>query len=317
MFETKTFLIHFRLVGPLALLLSLCGCNTNFSGNLNMAPPASIALTVSPVSASLAAGQSLQFAANVSGDANTAVSWSVNGVAGGTAAAGTITSGGLYRASPTAQSATKVTITAVSLADGNKSASATITIQNQISINPVSATLSIGETQLFAATLNGLDISSVLWSVAGIPGGNAAVGTISTSGLYSAPAVAPSSPVIVTASDASFGARVASATLTITDPALINAHNQWLSGVAEIAATYGCSPNLVQQAEKQSVTEAIADFGALATEGTCLILWPISTDPDSMLYSLAWGGTVNGKDILYISDVSQLRIWNSVDATGN
>jgi len=73
----------------------------------------------------------------------------------------------------------------------------------------------------------------------------------------------------------------------------------------------------VQQQSTESIAEVIDRFGSTASEGSCMVLWPISTDPTVNLYSLAWGGTIDGKDIFYISDISVMRIWNGIDVPGN
>jgi Glycosyl hydrolase family 79 C-terminal beta domain len=49
----------------------------------------------------------------------------------------------------------------------------------------------IGSTIQFSALANNLPTSAVTWAVNGSPGGNSTVGTISTAGLYSPPAVIP------------------------------------------------------------------------------------------------------------------------------
>ena len=121
----------------------------------------------------------------------------------------------------------------------------------------------------------------------------------------------------MTAVNAADGTLSATATITITDQAVIEAHNQWLDGVAAAAASYGCTNISIQQQESESLPEVIDRFGTAGTEGGCLVLWPISTDPTSLRYSLAWGGTLDGKDILYITDVSQMRIWNGEEVTTN
>jgi arylsulfate sulfotransferase len=85
------------------LVSILSGCASGNSSSGNAYSPA----TISPSSATITLGQKLQFAAT----ASTVVSlqnqvWSVNGVAGGSAATGTITATGLYTAptSPTSKS---------------------------------------------------------------------------------------------------------------------------------------------------------------------------------------------------------------------
>jgi hypothetical protein len=87
-----------------------------------------VQVSVSPTSATLFSKGKQQFTATVSGTANTAVTWS--------ATAGSISAKGLYTA-PTVTSETNATVTATSVADTSKSASAAVTI------NPVGQTLQI------------------------------------------------------------------------------------------------------------------------------------------------------------------------------
>jgi arylsulfate sulfotransferase len=67
-------------------------------------------------------------------------------------------------------------------------------------VSPSDAVVLAGQTVQFTATVNGAPASGLAWMVNGIPGGSAAVGTISASGLYSAPEALPAQPVSVTAS---------------------------------------------------------------------------------------------------------------------
>src|SRR5207249_1687045 len=75
-----------------------------------------------------------QFTATVTNTNNTAVTWQVNGVPGGNATAGTISSAGLYTAPAVVPSPATVTVRAVSQADATKSASAQVTITPVIGI---------------------------------------------------------------------------------------------------------------------------------------------------------------------------------------
>ena len=56
-----------------------------------------------------------------------------------------------------------------------------------IAIAPTSTTLDAGIQQQFQATVTGSSNTSVTWQVNNITGGNAQVGTITASGLYTAP----------------------------------------------------------------------------------------------------------------------------------
>ncbi|MEO8129735.1 MAG: Ig-like domain-containing protein, partial [Bryobacteraceae bacterium] len=143
----------------------------------------SVAVTVSPISTTVLPGGSQQFTASVTGASNNAVTWTATG--------GTISAAGVYTAGPTAGT---FTVTAVSVQDSSKSASATVTIQGAapvgISLSPSSATLQLGGTQQFTATVTGAANNAVTWTATG--------GTISTAGLYTAGTTAGSFTVKAT-----------------------------------------------------------------------------------------------------------------------
>lgn len=85
-----------------------------------------------------------------------------------------------------------------------------------ITLSPATATVKTGATQQFTATVTGAANSAVTWSVNNIAGGNATMGTISATGLYTAPASVPT-PNIVTVMASTDGAS-ATATVTISSP---------------------------------------------------------------------------------------------------
>jgi hypothetical protein len=93
--------------------------------------PASVSpvvVAVTPGSASLQTGAVQAFTAELTNTTNTAVTWQVNGVAGGNGSIGTITSAGLYTAPASVSSTLTVTVTAVSAADSSRSGSAQVTV---------------------------------------------------------------------------------------------------------------------------------------------------------------------------------------------
>ena len=141
-------------------------------------------VTISPTNATLAVGGMQQFTATVVNETNTGVTWSVDGVSGGNTTVGTINSNGLYTAPP---SAGTHTVTATSVADTSKSASAAVSVIS-MTISPQTASLTPLGTQQFTATVQGTTNTSVTWSVDGVSGGNNTVGTVSNAGLYTAPA---------------------------------------------------------------------------------------------------------------------------------
>ena len=91
-----------------------------------------ISVGLSPATASIKIGSTQQFTGYAVGSVNNALTWQVNGVAGGSTANGSITTTGLYTA-PAAMPMTgnTVTVTAVSQADTTKSQSSTITLTTQ------------------------------------------------------------------------------------------------------------------------------------------------------------------------------------------
>src|SRR5262249_31593513 len=61
-----------------------------------------------------------------------------------------------------------------------------------VSIDPASASVMITQTQQFTATVSNATDTTVTWSVNGVAGGDANVGTITSDGIYTAPAEVPS-----------------------------------------------------------------------------------------------------------------------------
>ncbi|MGD0401730.1 MAG: hypothetical protein ABSB66_00915 [Candidatus Acidiferrales bacterium] len=203
------------------LLIALAGCG--YAGTPPGPPPPNVTVTIQPTSASLFLGQTQAFQATVVGSTNTSVTWQVNGVAGGSAAAGTISSSGLFTAPAILPSGASATVTAVSQANPKDSASVTVTLQDNIvvSLLPTSATVSTGAAQVFTVTVTGTGSPStaVTWSVNGVPGGNATFGTIVSNGpasaVYTAPA-APPTPTIVTVTATSVADTSKSANASVT-----------------------------------------------------------------------------------------------------
>jgi hypothetical protein len=81
------------------------------------------------LSTSVQAGAAaVSFTASVTDALNTTINWEVNGVQGGNATVGTISSAGLYTPPATIASSTVVSISAVSAADPTRMASAQVTV---------------------------------------------------------------------------------------------------------------------------------------------------------------------------------------------
>ncbi|MGA3102877.1 MAG: hypothetical protein ABSD53_00255 [Terriglobales bacterium] len=177
---------------------------------------------VSPASADVAASASQQFTATVAGYSNTSVKWSVDGVSGGNSSVGTVNSSGLYIAP---SQVGNHTVTATSVANSSLSANGAATVF-MLSLSPGPSTVVPGGTQQYTATVQGLSEGTVTWSVDGVSGGNSTTGTISSAGLYTAPAA--TAQHAIAAAPTSYPALTATTTLTVinTKPgAVLTYHN--------------------------------------------------------------------------------------------
>src|SRR5579864_2411842 len=103
---------------------------------LSTAIAAQVSVAISPGAITMATLATQPFTATVSGSTNTAVTWQVNGVSGGSSTNGLVSttvlgtnSEGLYLAPSAVPSPASVSVTAISQADPTKSATATVTIQ--------------------------------------------------------------------------------------------------------------------------------------------------------------------------------------------
>lgn len=207
-----------RCIVALICALALAGCgDTSKSTSSTSTESDLVTVHLNETSLTLQTSSQQQFIATVSGTTNTAVTWTVNAMPGGNSSVGTISTAGLYTAP---SSAGTYTITATSVADTKKSASAVVTVQGSVSVTPASAGLVPGTTQQFAASVMGETNPSVAWSVDGIAGGNSTVGTINAQGIYTAPSSIGNHTItaIVASLKASANATVSVFTLALSPP---------------------------------------------------------------------------------------------------
>jgi hypothetical protein len=174
---------------------------------------APVSVSLSPTAATLYASQTQQFTASVANTTNTAVTWSFS------PSAGTLGASGLYTAPASIAAQQTVTVTATSQADTTKLASATITLMPPIAVTvgPASASLYASQTQQFTATVVNATNTAVTWSI------SPAVGTVSATGLYTAPsAIAAQQTVTVTATSQADNTTAASAAITLLPPVAVS-----------------------------------------------------------------------------------------------
>jgi uncharacterized protein (DUF1800 family) len=100
------------------------------------------------------------------------------------------------------------------------SSSSPTTTQAAVTVSPAAANVRPGDSSLqFTAAVTGTSNTAVLWSVNGTPGGNTTAGTITTTGLYTAPASVPSSnSVTVQAALVNIAGVQGTSTITLLNP---------------------------------------------------------------------------------------------------
>jgi len=155
---------HGLLFVFLAGAVALAGCTgttKNASLSNTGAPPSGsgVTVTVAPPSANVRADATQSFRATVTGSSNTSVTWQVNGVAGGSAGTGTISSSGLYTAPATVPGSNTVTVRAVSTADATATGSSPVILQNPVPVLSGIAPASV-PAGAFAITATARDLSA-------------------------------------------------------------------------------------------------------------------------------------------------------------
>src|SRR5256885_2443714 len=131
-----------------------------------------VSVAISPTRASVVSAGTQRFTATISGRRSSAVTWS--------ASAGTISSAGLFTA-PSVTSSQSLTVTATSSANDTAHASASVVVTPKmlVAVSPATVSTVSGGTQQFTAAVSGTSTVDATWS--------ASAGTISTSGLFTAP----------------------------------------------------------------------------------------------------------------------------------
>jgi hypothetical protein len=84
-----------------------------------------------------------------------------------------------------------------------------------VTVSPATANVQEGSTQQFTATVTNSSTTTVAWQVNGVTGGNSSVGTIDSTGLYTAPLVVPS-PASITITAALQGSATVSGNAIVT-----------------------------------------------------------------------------------------------------
>jgi len=233
--NNTTYTAPLILPGATVTIRARSNANPAMAASATVTFTTAVNVILTPASSTRAVGHRQTFAVQVNNTANQNVSWQVNGIAGGNASAGQIcvagsnpcqqisaSNGGSidYLSPAGVPSPNPVTVTAISLAAGTQSASASVTILPHIvvSVLPGSSSLASNGRQRFSATISGTDNQQVTWTVTGagcgVPG---SCGLIDSTGLYIAPSSTPVPDLIsVTATSAEDTSQSGAATVTIS-----------------------------------------------------------------------------------------------------
>ncbi len=152
-------------------------------------PPVSV--TISPKTKTVNAGTSFKFSVTVeNADEDPSVKWEVIGGNQN----GIIEQDGYYTAPDTVPNPANVTVKVTSNFDTSASDTATVTVAKpiEVEVSPNFVYVNVTKTQQFTATVKNTSDQGVTWSVYG----GAANGTISQTGLYTAPANVPNPNII-------------------------------------------------------------------------------------------------------------------------
>ncbi len=189
-------------------------------------------VTITPTSAVLFPTHAQQFTATESGNTSPSVAWSVNGVSGGNATVGTITSAGLYTAPTAIPSPTTVTVTAISTDDVTLTASASVGIvlpPDRIVAHSVSISSGglSGQPALLTAPPVSVGVATVPIVVNTLMAGTVSVGVGGLSGqaalLTASPVGIAREPVIVTVTPSTGARGVAGLAVGLTGAGLTSA----------------------------------------------------------------------------------------------
>lgn len=190
-----------RSVLLLALAVFLCGCATAVLSGPGGGGPQPFSLKLSPASATLPGLTTQQFTATASDGSHPALTWSVNGIAGGSAISGTVSAAGLFTAPEFPPTSGTVTISATLTSDSTKSGSVTVTLNNPV---PVLSTVSPTSIPLgaFTLTITGLHFA---------PGATVFFGTTALTTTYN-------SSTQLTASGTAVSNQSGNITITVVNP---------------------------------------------------------------------------------------------------
>jgi uncharacterized protein (DUF1800 family) len=254
--------LHVLSLGLFALSIASTGC----AGLTSKSGPTTPKVTTTPAMASVREGDTQAFTASVTGLTNTAITWSVNGMASGNATVGAISAMGVYTPPATLPNPNMVSVQATSQANPAIMGISTVTL-----LNPIPIVTAISPTTIGLGSFNLVVTGSKFVSGAKVMFGATALTTtfVSSTELAASGSANASGNVMVTVQNPDPGAIVSS---TSKLEAVVS--GQAVTSAATVRfleeSTFGPTPALVTQVQQTGFTAFLNDqFNA-----------PASTYPD-------------------------------------
>ncbi|MDP9340238.1 MAG: hypothetical protein M3P45_15365 [Acidobacteriota bacterium] len=256
--------------------LAAWGC-ASVQSNSQSPQKQTVTVSIDPPTASIKTSTTQKFTVTVANTANTAVTWHVNGVAGGDAIHGIIDATGRYTAPAVVPSPATVTVAAVAVVNPAVSDVAQVTISASapaipVTLSPTTVSVQTGKTQNITATVQNDDNKGVTWTLTGAGCTATACGTLSANSsasgaaiTYTAPAKVPTpAAVTLTATSVADPGKTAAGTITVTasTPAVAIAVTvSPTSATVQTGGTHSISATVQNDGQNKGVTWSLSGSG--------------------------------------------------------
>src|SRR5438477_142310 len=280
---------------PSVTVVATSVANTTVSATATVAVGAAVGVSVSPGTANVTVTASQQFTATVANDAsNKGVSWTLTQSGApcspgcGTISPASTASGAAttYTAPSAVPTPAQVTVSAISVADTTKSATATATVRPPIavSVSPPTANVTVTASQQFTATVaNDASNKGVSWTLtqSGAPC-SPGCGTISPASTasgaattYTAPSAVPTpAQVTVSAISVADTTKSATATATVRPPIAVSVSPPTAN--VTVTASQQFTATVANDASNKGVSWTLTQSGAPCSPG-CGTISPVNT----------------------------------------
>jgi hypothetical protein len=312
-------------------IAGISGCGGGSSTN----PAPTVAVALTPATATVQASQGASFTATVSNDPkNEGTTWTLSGPGCTGAACGSLSgakaaSGAavMYTAPAAVPNPPTITLTATAVDDSTKSAKATITLTAGSAISlvvaPAMASVATGGTQTFAATLqNDSANKGVNWALSGASCMASACGTVSPAAsasgaavTYTAPGAIPTGTIMLTATSVADGTKsaVAAISLTSSTPPTVSV-TPGTANLATGAVTQTFTANVSNDAQNLGVTWSVS--GTNCTGAACGSISPTtSASGAAVTYTSAARATSAGTVTVTAASVAEASAFGGAAVT--